>query len=428
MRHILSTLLLCVCAALAAGCGGDPAEPGVVARVNGRPITLAQLEFMSDLMHINQQTDYTPSLEQLKAQHGQALADLIVQQLIEQELEARGMEVTENELAVAEETVRADYPEGVFEEMLVEEYIDINAWRAQLKARLAMEKLANLVLRPRIRLDHQEAEKFYKDHAQDFYLPPRLSLILVTGPGKDLVDKAVDTLQKGASPEEIAQRLNAVTARRVKLREDRLPSTWREALKAVGKDGVSPLWTDKGGVSRIIVLENIPGKLLDVSQAYPLVERILLEAKMAEEFDAWLGESVGKAQIKVNAQLLRESKDEAEADSGGAGREEASGTTAAGRPGEDDPVGGAPAEDMTGKVRPSAAATAPAAPAPDVGKAEEPKLLPDLAPQDVAPREIIEQERGRYYPSPEAGEEQPQVQRLGRRDKNRQPKQGITQE
>ena len=89
---------------------------------------------------------------------------------------------------------------------------------------------------------------------------------MLSGPNKEQVDKAVEAYQKGEQPEDIAQRLNAVQVRRIKLREDRLPSTWRDALKSANKDGVSPLWTDKGGVSRLIVVENIPGKLLDASQ------------------------------------------------------------------------------------------------------------------------------------------------------------------
>lgn len=423
MKTYAALFLAVLLAALAAGCSSDPSEPGVVARVNGRAITLAQLEFMSDLMHINQQTDYTPSLQQLREQHGQALADLIVQQLVEQELEKRGHAVTKEEMDAAEETVRADYPEGAFEELLVEEYIDINAWREQLKARLATEKLANLVLRPRIKLDYQEAEKFYKDHVQDFYLPPRLSLVLVTGPGKEQVDRAVDAFLKGDQPEQIAERLSTVSVRRVKLREDRLPSPWRDALKSLGKDGVSPLWTDKTGVSRIILLEHIPGKLLDASQAYPLVERILLETRMAEEFEAWLAEAVGKAEIKVNVHLLREPQDDGVEQAGDADKAAGVKGAGAGESGEGAEEGGASgsglADEPAGKVRPPVSARGAASvSAPDLGKAEEPRLTPDLAPQDVAPREIIEQEKGRYYPSEETGDAAPKESRRGRRGTN----------
>lgn len=424
MKSILRLILLCLLAAVAAGCSGDPVEPGIVAQVNGRNITLAQLEFMSDLMHLNQQTDYNPTLEQLKAEHGQALADLIVQQLVDQELEKRGMEVTQDEMTAAEEVVRADYPDGSFEETLVEEYIDINGWRAQLRARLAMEKLTNLVLRPRIKLDYQEAEKYYREHAQDFYLPPRLSLVMVTGPSRELVDRGVEAFQKGEQPEEISQRLNSLVVRRVKLREDRLPSTWKDALKTAGKDGVSPLWTDKSGVSRLIVVENIPGKLLDASQAYPAIERILLETKMASEFEQWLAAAVGKASIKVNAQFLHEQQDEAEGKA--AANEQAPGEGQDGGGGEPDDGGAAArpeAVESPGKVRPAVTAVSPAKPAPDLGKAEEPKLTPDLAPQDVAPREIILQEKGRYYPI-DGGDGETEVEpSRGKREKRKKDRQ-----
>ena len=96
---------------------------------------------------------------------------------------------------------------------------------------------------------------------------------------------------------------------------------------------------------------------------------------MAEAFDAWLAEAVKKADIRVNALLLKEHKDEAEAKEAAAEQEKPAGAepeNAAEAAGDDQ------AGEPTGKVRPPSGSAA--ALAPDIGKAEEPKLTPDLKP------------------------------------------------
>lgn len=377
MKKIILLAALCL-ATLGGGCARDSEEAGVVARVNGRPITLSQLEFMSDMMQMQQLADFNPSLEQLREDHGLALADLIVQQLVAQELEKRGLEVTEEELLQAEEAVRADYPEGSFEEILIEEYIDLQAWREQLKARLAMEKFHNLVLRPRVRLDYQEAEKFYRDNIQDFFLPPRISVVLITGPSQDLVRKATEAYQAGEEPGEVAARLSQVSVRHVKLREDRLPAAWKEALKGTDKNGVSPVWAEKNIVHRIIVLEEMDGRLLDPSQAYPLVETVLIERKLAEEFGVWLEQALASASIRVSVHLLRTEDGEDEAEK-----------TAKGLEAEALLRGGVTSE-STDEDTQKEGVSRPDAEMADV---EGPSIHPELTAQDVAPPEVVASEK-----------------------------------
>ncbi|WP_051693945.1 SurA N-terminal domain-containing protein [Desulfohalovibrio reitneri] len=292
--------------ALSVGCGPEEEEPGVVARVNGDPIYLSRLEFKNDLLHFYRQSEYNPSVEQLRSEYGQALADLIVQKLIEQDLQSRGLEVTDQELREAEQEVRDDYPEGAFEEVLVEEYIDLGAWRQQLRARLAMEKLNNLVLRPQVKLDYVEAEQYYRENIQDFYLPPRVVVVLVEGPSRELVKKAGDYHDEGESPDSIEAKLKQTRLRRIKLREDRLSAGWGDALEGVEPGGKSSVWEENDTFNQLLLLERIPGKVLDPSQAYPLVEKVLLERKLWKAFDEWLANALGQAEIKVSKRLLEE--------------------------------------------------------------------------------------------------------------------------
>ncbi|MFW5837483.1 MAG: SurA N-terminal domain-containing protein, partial [Desulfovibrionaceae bacterium] len=182
-RRRLGLAALFLAAAMAlAGCESSQQAPGVVARVNGRPIMLRQLEFKYDLKHMDSVSDPVPSVEELRQEYGEILGDLIVKELVFQALEERGLSVTAEELEQAEQIVRADYPDGAFEQVLVEEYIDLTAWREQLRYRLALDKLFRQVLRPRIKLDYKMAEDYYRKHIHDFHQPERWTLFVLTGP------------------------------------------------------------------------------------------------------------------------------------------------------------------------------------------------------------------------------------------------------
>ncbi len=153
---------------------------------------LSQLEFQHDQFQADTAGAYVPSVEKLKGEYGDILTDLIVQELVLQELVRQELPVTDHELLKAEEVVRADYPEGAFDQMLVEEYIDLKSWRKQLKNHLAMKKFFQQVLRPQIKIDYKEAQQYYRDHISDFYLPESLRILVVRGPSRGLVGKAVE--------------------------------------------------------------------------------------------------------------------------------------------------------------------------------------------------------------------------------------------
>lgn len=290
-------------ALLSAACTRSPEEKGVVAKVNGRPITLQQLEMRHGFAVLAGPGENNPSVARLQEEYGQVLGDLVVLELVAQALEKRGLQVVDEELARAEAEIRTDYPPGAFEQVLVEEYIDLDTWRQQLRARLALEKFFREVLRPEIKLDYQEAEAYYKDHIHDFYLPPRVRFIMLRGPGLELVDQAVAAYAQSPDPAAVNARFPQVLVQDLKMREDRLTAAWRGALKGLAPGQASPSLAERDGFTRLILVENTPAKVLDPSRAYPLVEKVLVEEKLGRAFDAWLAVQSASADIRVTPLL-----------------------------------------------------------------------------------------------------------------------------
>jgi len=295
--------------AIFAGCANDSEDIGIVARVNGAPVYLSQLEFQHDQFQADNVGSYVPSVEKLRSEYGDILADLVVQELVVQELKRQDLSVTDEEVRTAEEAVRADYPEGAFEQVLVEEYIDLKSWRQQLKYHLAHKKFFQHVLRPQIKIDYKEAEKYYRDHISDFYLPESLRILVVRGPSRELVEKAVETYLTDKNQMNLATAFGEVETREVMVREGRLSAAWRNAVTGLESGQASSVLTDRFGFEALVLLERSQAKVLEPAQAYPLVEEALLEQKLQDAFASWLTETLASAQISVSEHLLAQAMD-----------------------------------------------------------------------------------------------------------------------
>jgi hypothetical protein len=316
VRALVPALAAC---ALAAGCAGNGEEQGVVARVNGQPVHLQELESKYDMMLTSAAVSDTPSVEKLKSDYGLVLGNIIVQILVDQELDARGLDVTREEIRAAEAEVRSDYPDQeAFEQVLVEEYIDIGVWRDELESRLAMKKFFSQVLRPRVTLDYQEAEDYYRRNIKDFYLPPRVELVVIRGPSRDVVSSAAEHYAEVRDAEKLAGRYKELTVERVKIREDRLTMDWKNAISGLKPGDIGPVLAEDRAFTCLVFLDKSPAHVLEPSRAYPIVERVLLEQKLRLEFEAWLEEELEQAVIEVNPRIdlaakYDESTDEPEA-------------------------------------------------------------------------------------------------------------------
>lgn len=74
------------------------------------------------------------------------------------------IELTESEVAKAIASIKADYPEGVFEQMLLEYAVSYSFWEKRLKIRLMMEKVIEREVQQKITLTPEEIARFYKEN------------------------------------------------------------------------------------------------------------------------------------------------------------------------------------------------------------------------------------------------------------------------
>ena len=287
----------------------------MVARVNGKPIYLSQLEFQHDMLHL-EITAAAPTVAGLKKEYGQILGQLVMLSLVQQEMEARDLIPTDDELKKAEQDIRADYPPGAFEQVLIDEYIDLETWRQQLKSQLILERFFQQVLRPQVRIEYTEAEAYYQEHIQEFSLPPRLRLVVVLAQDKDNVDKTLDRYRANHDVAALLAGGGPAAAREITVRDTQLPEKWRDLLSKLQPGQSTGILHDEAGYQSLILMERLPATVLPPAQAYPLIEQALAEVKLQDAFEQWLSAKIAKAQISVSAYLLPRDNDASQADRG----------------------------------------------------------------------------------------------------------------
>ncbi len=308
MKRLIPLILLLLF--LACGCESASEDMGVVARVNGRPIALSQLEFQHDLLHMDGAGTFVPSVEVLRKEYGRILTDLVVLELVEQELERRGLAVTDEEMAAEEQKVRDDFPDGAFEQVLVEEYIDLASWRRQLRYYTSHRKFFQTVLRPQVKIDYLEADAYYKKHLKDFLLPESYRLVVFRGSMKGDVERCVAAYRVSNDAPNVARKEKDVNVNELTVSAAQLSQVWKDALTELPVGEVSAVLESQFGFEALALLQKLPAKMLDPTQAYPIVEKALLERKIAQAFEKWLSVQLNDADIQISAHLLKPTTDE----------------------------------------------------------------------------------------------------------------------
>ncbi|MBU1247956.1 MAG: peptidylprolyl isomerase [Proteobacteria bacterium] len=312
MNRLLLLLLLALSPVtlLMGGCNGTTDDIGVVARVNGRPIALNQLEFQHDLLHMDGAGTFVPSVEALRREYGHILADLIVLELVEQELERLGLQVTDEEMVEEEAQVRADYPDDAFDQVLIEEYIDLASWRRQLHYDKSRRNFFQNVLRPQIKIDYLEADAYYKKHLKDFRLPESYRMVVIRGAMKGPVQRAVALYRESDDVAGVLEKSPDITINELTVGAGQLSEDWKKALDGLPNGEVTPVLETRSGFEALVLLQKLPAKMLDPTQAYPLVEEALLDRKLSEAFEEWLSKQLAVADIKISALLLEKAADD----------------------------------------------------------------------------------------------------------------------
>ncbi|MBD5538648.1 MAG: peptidyl-prolyl cis-trans isomerase [Desulfovibrio sp.] len=312
----LALLSALACSLALGGCFESRLPDGVVASINGEPIRLSAVQALMDSRSSSLGIPHRPSLAAMKSRYGGALGTLIVHALVRQDLERRGMGVTDAALEHAIDQVREDFGPGGLERFLTDSSLREADWKALMRDHLAMEVFRKRVLLPGIKVSMGEARAYYEEHKADFVLPGYVDACFAAAPEKEALAAYCEAFaaRYRARPREAAEADFAVLsgaaahdtgalAQCMEVPPDEVPPPWRKEVAGL-KPGTCGQARRQDGEWRAVALAGRqPGHTLELAEAYPLIEAILLEEKKSAAFSRWLEDSLAASKILVAPEL-----------------------------------------------------------------------------------------------------------------------------
>ena len=131
-------------------------------RVSERVVTVSDFNKAFEITKSAYPHNLSQNSVLLKEAQVRMLNQMIEELLVLQRAAELQIELTEPEATEAIANIKADYPEGVFEQMLLEYAVSYSFWEKRLKIRLMMEKVVEREVHQNITLTPEEIAKFYK--------------------------------------------------------------------------------------------------------------------------------------------------------------------------------------------------------------------------------------------------------------------------
>lgn len=180
----MKPLVLCGLLAVSvmiASCGSpSTASDDIVARVNGKEITTAELEKQfQNRLNSAEQPPATDEIDGLKLQ---LLSQLINDHILLEMASTAGLTATDAEVDVKFNEFKGQYTEEQFQNELKQQKMTTDELRTELRKNLTIEKLINKEITSKISVSDAEIKSFYEKNKDNFNLPEsyHIAHILVT--------------------------------------------------------------------------------------------------------------------------------------------------------------------------------------------------------------------------------------------------------
>ena len=159
------TILICL---LSTGCDQKASDYGneILLRVGERELTVHEFNEAFEISKTAYAHNIRQQTEDLHDAKMRLLNQLTVEMLILERGKELGIYITDDELERAVSEIKSDYPEGEFEETLIEFAVSYDGWLNRLKTRLTMDKVVKVELKNRIAITSEDISQYYQKNFQ----------------------------------------------------------------------------------------------------------------------------------------------------------------------------------------------------------------------------------------------------------------------
>jgi hypothetical protein len=161
---LLIGILLTACAL--SGCSGPEPDTGddYLIRVGDSVVTVLDFKKAFEIAKTAYPHHVLKNPEVLREARLRLFNQLLEEQILLERAKELQITVSDAELDKAVAEIKSDYPEGVFEQMLLEHAVSYPSWEKGLKIRLLMEKLSAKELEGVTGITARDIAEYYEEH------------------------------------------------------------------------------------------------------------------------------------------------------------------------------------------------------------------------------------------------------------------------
>jgi hypothetical protein len=161
------SFLLIVCSF--SGCSNSEQKGNEVyfIKVGGRGITVSDFNTAFEIAKAAYSYNSVRQPGTLREARLRLIQQMIEEMLVLERAKELGIEITEMEVEQAAENIKGDYPDTVFQQMLLEYAVSYHTWEKRLETRLLMEKVIAEALGDQIKITPDDMAKYYEERSKD---------------------------------------------------------------------------------------------------------------------------------------------------------------------------------------------------------------------------------------------------------------------
>jgi peptidyl-prolyl cis-trans isomerase C len=309
-RLLPRTMLVIMAAGVAVAYRPHPAsgaDPEIVARVNGAPVTRAQFDRMVANPLTLQQARREPGAEEpdRKALEGLAMRKLVHLLLLVQEADRRKITVPRKELDEAITALRHRFDDlKEFGAWVKDQGLNDPELFETVRTDMLAERAA-AALAEEARVTEEQTQRYFEAHRDDLIVGAEVRLRIIAVPNKAEAEEIMAAVRKGVPFDRLARRrsmgrLAAKGGDSGWIDFQSLPSPLREAAADLKPGEVGgPLEKGPGEFLVVGLQDRRPVLAKDPAAARPEIERRLLPEIRREIVREWLAEQEKKAKIEI---------------------------------------------------------------------------------------------------------------------------------
>jgi len=164
---------------------------------------IAENELRRDIVRIISEMGMTD--EESKAVIKSIIDKAIEKYLIMEYGKEEGITVPDDEWKAAINNIKKDYPEDVFNDLLLQRYIDPNRWEEDLRQDLLIKKIISTAVEGIPPITFNEIMGYYESHINEFMRPQMVELRQIVTRSREEAENILDRLAEGDEMRKLAK-------------------------------------------------------------------------------------------------------------------------------------------------------------------------------------------------------------------------------